>query len=204
MPPHLRPGDEAASDLAEQEPDVIVRYEYDDDQESRAAAAILEPYVGDVCRAYDSYGFGDLLSGLKVKITDEARENDRNFAACRDDGKLILLAPQMTLLPVETAVGIIFHEMGHAADSVSPARVAFDKHGDVILIDTKGGLDEEHLKSWRNRDRDEVEVTADRIGSAVLSAAVGFKTKIGYRSVCPFGLLQTLDARKNRPKGLRL
>lgn len=92
-----------------------------DDLTEEVAAAVLEPHFDAVRDAFASFEPepGRPLHELaKVKfVIDPAIHNtDRHFAATREDGKLMLFAPEFVGLPVETMVAILAHEFGHAAD----------------------------------------------------------------------------------------
>lgn len=173
-------------------------YDADEGVDIRAAAAILEPYVDAIYTEFLSFGLTK-LRGISIRITEEAHNGGRNFAACEDTGRLILLSPQMVLLPPETAAGIIAHEFGHAADYAYPAQWAKTAKGEAVLLDIsrRGGetLTSDWIADWRDRSPDHVERTADQIAETVLGM------KIGYAGPC---MLQTLGRGISpRPRGLR-
>lgn len=178
------------------------RYLTEGDVTVRRAAAILEPYVTQWYDDFVNDASLDRLVGLTIVVTDRAREGDRHFAATRDDGRLILLSPQLIELPPTTASGIVGHEFGHAADFAYPAQWAKSARGGWTLLDvTKRGASRETafpaewLRDWRARDDDTLERTADGIAETV------GKVRIGYSGPC---MLQTIGRGvRPRPRGLR-
>ena len=134
-----------------------------------------------------------------VRVDPSAGDGGRHFAACRTDGELIILSPTMVHLPSDTAMGIILHEFGHAADFAYPARIAFDKRGRVHVLDVSkrgGSVDLARWETeWETRSDDSVERDADRIAEGVSGV------KIGYAGPCQ--LLTVGRGKRPRPAGLR-
>lgn len=172
---------------------------------ARAAKAILQPYVEHIFAKFADFGL-DL--DVTVKVTPKARDNGRHFAACSVDGDLILLAPEMVMLPEDTVCGIIAHEAGHACDFRHPAMWARDRHGKAVLLDVSSrgsrrddAFPAEWIRDWAERSDDEVERMADAIAETVLGK------RVGYRDACVAGrripMLQTLQGGRPRPRGLR-
>lgn len=126
-------------------------------------------------------------------------DSPRHFAACREDGRVIIAAPELVELPPGTVGAILAHELGHVCDFAEPGRFALGK----------GGRAEERSPAWfggerewarwvrhwkKERDEDTVELTAD----AIAELATG--RRIGYLGPCS---LQCFDRGLARPIGLR-
>jgi hypothetical protein len=137
---------------------------------------------------------------LKIKKTvfqcwEGMHDSPRHYGGCRDDGLLILLAPELIDLPESSAAAIIQHELGHALDFLFPAHFFMDGDELVVLGDTEDPqLRVARMKQWDARDEDTVEFVADSIVELVTG------NRIGYRGPC---LLQTLNQGEPRPYGLR-
>lgn len=125
----------------------------------------------------------------------------RHFAACRDDGLLMLFAPEFIELPTETLVAILAHEFGHAADHAYPAHWYMPGAGPARAIwigqeDTKRHRAWQRV--WRDRNssdrRDQIEWAADGIAEAITGKSIGY---------CGDCMLQCFDAGAERPEGLR-
>lgn len=164
----------------------------------RAAAAVLELYIETARDVFLAAGF-DRLAATKVRVDAAAGDGGRHFAACRTDGELILLSPEMVSLPQDTAMGIMLHEFGHAADFSYPAQISFGRGGAARVVDVGrrgGSVDiDAWLRDWEDRDDDEIERCADRIAEGVAGV------KIGYAGPCQ---LQSVGRGKRpRPPGLR-
>lgn len=153
-------------------------------------------------RIFDEAGF-DRLGGIEIVVSAKEGGEGRNFAACRTDGRLLVLSPDLIHLPQATADGILAHELGHAVDFSYPARIGFDKRGHVVVIDdSKKGvttgqppIPEAWVHEWETRSNDEVEGFADKVAEAVTG------WRIGYAGPCR---LQTVGRGiRPRPKGLR-
>lgn len=87
----------------------------------REAARLLEPIIEEARARYAAIG-ADKLRRTRVEVSEHEGSDGRHFGACSEDGELILLSPDLALLPLPTSRGIIFHEFGHAADFSYPAR----------------------------------------------------------------------------------
>jgi hypothetical protein len=175
-----------------------------DQVDIRRAGTVLEPFIEDVRDAYLAFGLKN-IARTRVVVTERAREGKRHFAACRTDGSQILLSPDLIRLPVATAVGIIAHEFGHAADYLYPAAferkflggATFRQYG----LRSNDGVPRGVADRWRSRDDDEVEMSADAIAETVLSASEKRPIRIGYAGPC---FLETIGAGiRPRPRGLR-
>src|SRR5262249_25393398 len=122
----------------------------------------------------------------------------RHFAACQDDGKIIIVAPHLAELPEETVLAILAHELGHATDFLYPGEFALRGDDEPALRRAPDSLKPKHwhqwLRDWRQRDSDLVELSADAIAHHALGV------RYGYRGPC---LIQTFGETRLRPLGLR-
>lgn len=166
------------------------------------AAAVIEPYFDAVRDAFIEYvpepgATLRKLKGTRFIISDEVHDTPRHYAMCREDGLLILMAPEMAQLPWKRVVAITTHEMGHAADFLYPAQWVTPPRGlgDATWI---GDRDDKAARQWRNlwhgRSDDQVEWAADSIAKTVTG-----KT-IKYAGPC---MIQTFNVGRVRPPGLR-
>jgi len=167
------------------------------------AAAVLEPHfdaVRDVFAEYRPNGGNPLKKLCKVQlIVDEAvRDSPRHYAACRTDGKYIILAPQAAELPLETLVAIITHEFGHAADFMYPGMWVSPDRGDEEAIWIGDREPDKYtrkwFKLWNQRSDDQVEMAADSIAYTVTGMPITY---------CGPCMLQCFSGQKARPRGLR-
>lgn len=168
-----------------------------------AAAVALQPYFEAVRERFAAFDPGDgklqKLERLAMWVDERVRDSPRHFAGCRDDGSVILVAPQLAELPEDTVLAILCHEAGHAADFSYPAAwelVSRDEPARWMGEIKPGKLDRQsrkRLRAWHDRTQDQVEWTADAICHAVLGK------RIGYCGPC---YLQCFDG-PPRPDGLR-
>jgi hypothetical protein len=172
---------------------------------------ILEPHFYAVRDTFASYVPAESASPLCVLkktefVVDAAvRNSDRHYAACRDDGKLIVLAPQaVDELDLDTLVAILAHEFGHAADFAYPGDWMLLRAGEeqqhVVWVGevTDARADRWRSSLWKSRGRDEIERTADAIAEAVTGR------RIMYCGGCTLQCFQGPDVRhRRRPEGLR-
>lgn len=178
------------------------------------ARTVIEPYFDSAREAFVDAGLRRAAE-VRLDIDEKMHDTPRHFAAARDDGRLIIVAPHAAGLPVDTLVAIIMHELGHATDFAYPTRFQL-RDGELIEWQSPdwatpnerralAGLDwaEKSLrlpaynrqKQWQSRDEDEVERTADAIASRV------FGSPMFYRGEC---LLQSFQSgTAPRPEGLR-
>lgn len=155
----------------------------------REARLILEPYYESLQEKFSAAGL-ERVEDTKLLCSEELHDTSRHFAGCTTDGSRIYVAPQLVELPESTVLGILAHELGHAADFLYPAE--FLLRGDrVVLVEP----DKHRKKGWRQRDDDTVELVADAVAEGVLG------TQIGYRGPCKLQSLGVGGGR--RPKGLR-
>jgi len=161
------------------------------------ALSILEPCFQEVQRDYLKAGL-DRCETTRLMIDASMHDTSRHFAACRDDGQIIYLAPEAAELPLDTVLAIVAHELGHACDFLYPGQFALRGDGQPAAYRDPASMKPKHwhrwLKDWERRDADAVELTAD----AIAHLAMGIQ--YGYRGPC---LIQDLRARRSRPIGLR-
>ncbi len=165
------------------------------------AAAVLEPHFDAVRDVYCQYGDGELqrLSKVRFVVDKSIHNSPRHFAATRDDGLLMLFAPQFIDLPEETLVAILAHEFGHAADFLFPARFVTTGTKKAIWA-SDDQLDTKQFRGWQRiweqRNRDQIEQSADSIAYEV----TGRPIKYDFVDSC---LLQRFNRGMERPLGLR-
>lgn len=179
------------------------------------AILILEPLflaVQETFVAYEKREFGSSrLRRTRLECLPGAHDQGslpdgspaiRHFAGCRDDGRVIVTAPEIVELPEEMVLAILSHEFGHAMDFAYP--------GDYIVADGflvrrplghRGDDDRTDraavavMRQWTSRGDDQIEGTADAIAETVTGK------KIGYVGPC---LLQSFrGGMRPRPAGLR-
>lgn len=181
------------------------------------ARLIIEPYFDYLKEQFVTAGLrraGD----VRLQISGSVHDTARHFAATRDDGRLVIMAPEAAGLPEDNLVGIAAHELGHAMDFAYPGRFQLRE---TELIEWQSpdwagpeerkaiaalGLDWQkdkairqtayaRRKQWESRDDDEVERTADAIAGRTV------QRPIFYRGQC---LLQSFESgSRPRPEGLR-
>jgi len=154
------------------------------------ARLILEPYFEELQEKFIDAGL-ERISETRLRCNSDMHDTPRHFAGCLEDGKHIYAAPELIEMPEATVMGILAHELGHAADFLYPGEFVL-RGNEVVHM---GPPDRHRLQGWRKRDEDTVEVVADLIAGQVLG------TNIGYRGPCH---LQSLGVGGcSRPKGLR-
>lgn len=179
--------------------------------QEEVAAFVIAPHfraVQDIFSVFETEPGHPLAKLAKVKfiIDPEIHDKPRHFAATevsaaktRDDGMLMLFAPEIIELPVETLVAIISHEFGHAADFAYASRWVMrpDGPGVATWIDSED-LDTKEFRAWsklwNERSADQIEWAADGIAEAVTGQ------KLTYCGDC---MLQCFGGGVERPKGLR-
>lgn len=168
------------------------------------AACVLEPHfdaVRDTFAAFEPEPGVPLtkLGKVKLEVTDRARDAERHYARCREDGMLIQLAPATAEdLELDQVVALISHEMGHATDFLYPGSwVLMEPRSPRRRVVWIGGRDDRKARQWRQvwleRDTDEVEWAADAIAKAVTGLEIGY---------CGSCMVQCFGG-KPRPAGLR-
>lgn len=133
------------------------------------------------------------LGRVRVVVDPAVHDSARHFAACREDGLLIVLAPEAAHLGLETLLAILAHELGHAADHLYPARWLPSTDGPAEWLDDDHPALRSWRKAWPERSVDQVEQAADSIAQAVTGR------RVGYCGPC---MIQCFGG-KPRPKGLR-
>lgn len=173
-----------------------------DADDEAIAEAMLAPFIEEVATKFAQAGLSR-LDGLTIRVSARDGGEGRHFGACRTDGRLILFRPALAGLPQATILGIVAHELGHAADFLYPGRFVLAANGRRVLVDDgprgvptgERPIPTSWLEDWERRDDDAVERAADQIAETVLGVP------IGYAGPC---LLQTLGAGiRPRPDGLR-
>jgi hypothetical protein len=153
------------------------------------ARLILEPYFDELQERFVEAGL-DRVSETRLRCKLGLHDTPRHFAGCLEDGTMIYAAPELVEMPTDMVLGILAHELGHAADFLYPGEFVL-REDHVVRVEP----DRQRMKGWRKRDDDTVEITADFIAEKVLG------TPIGYRGPCH---LQSLGHVGNpRPLGLR-
>ena len=172
-----------------------------DAAEVEVAAAVLEPHFFAVRDAFLEFEpeEGRPLSRLKrtrMVVDPSVHDSPRHFAAARDDGLLILLAPEAASLELESLVAILVHEFGHAADFAYPANWIMVRRGEpaVWIGDRTDKPARKWRRMWSQRSDDQMEWAADSIAEAVTGM------KVEYCGPC---MLQCFSGGKSRPAGLR-
>lgn len=164
------------------------------------AYAILEPHFDAVqdffAEAVPEGAPGPLARVRKTKllVDDMVRDSPRHYAACRDDGLLIVLAPQAAKLPMDTLVAIITHEFGHATDFLYPAKFLGRKGAPAVWVPPSAKKQGRLRRMWSERNDDQVEWDADSIAYAVTGREISY---------CGSCMLQCFSGGQPRPKGLR-
>jgi hypothetical protein len=165
------------------------------DVDTEEASAVLLPHWSGVVDIFASSGYEEPRSA-KVVFTDEVHDTCRHFAATRNDGLVLYVAPHLVHTPVETIDGILAHEAGHIVDLQNPG-IYWYREEDLWRaheLPSKGA--KKILKAWRDRSDDEVERVADEIAYAAVGVRIGY---VGN----PTCLVQALGRGKRRPRGLR-
>jgi hypothetical protein len=178
----------------------------------QTARAIVEPYfiaLQEQFTAYarEAHGSGRRLRAVRLEchpwreLKQDLGFQSRNFAATSEDGRVMVVAPEIVELPPETVSAIVAHEFGHVLDFIYPADYALA--GDELLRWRPVGPEDDpraeqvriaRTRQWERRDSDLVERTADEIASHVVGQP------IRYAGPC---LLQTFDRGVRRPNSLR-
>lgn len=173
--------------------------------EAKAARAILRESFEAVKLVY-LRAQADKVKNVRLQVDDSPRNKDRHFAMCRTDGTLIVLAPDMALLPPKTMAAIMAHEFGHAVDFLYPGSFIVTRDGKLDVLPTgrrsNQGMNRGRLEHWEGRSDDAVERTADLIAESI------FGSKIGYCGPCRLqtfldGSPDQRDCIHPRPRGLR-
>ncbi len=170
------------------------------------AAHVLQPYYEAVQARFVDYGLRR-VARTRLTIDPSAGDKGRHFAACRDDGLVIIVAPDLADQAEDFVIGILAHELGHAADHSYPCRYQL---ADETLIEwehpdwsenARGKAEPDaralfnRSRQWEKRGPDEIELTADAIAGRVM------ERPIRYAGPC---MLQSFRrGTAPRPVGLR-
>lgn len=167
----------------------------------RDARFFIEPYFDAVRDVFAQFSPapGVCLSKLaktQLIVDSGVRDTRRHFAACRDDGREIRVAPELVELGVvEHLVPVLTHEMGHAADFAYPASFWLVQRGQPAMWAPPEGKGAARARErWYRRGDHEVELWADAVASLVTGRA------IRYSGPC---WLQTFGRGRERPAALR-
>jgi hypothetical protein len=162
-----------------------------------AAFQILEPFFLAMQERFVRAGWTE-AKRVRLQVDPAMHDTPRHFAGARDDGSVIMVAPEMVELPWWTVDAIMAHEFGHATDFLYPGefvlgedRVAIHRPREALANDDRWIT---WLKDWEKRDDDVVELVADAIAERVTGK------RIGYTGPCK---LQTFGRGQPRPLGLR-
>ncbi len=167
------------------------------DLTNEEAHAIIEPYFDAVRDNYVAAGLAQ-CKRTRLVIDPKMHDTNRHFAACQDDGLVILVAPELAEWPDYSLMAILAHELGHATDFLYPGQFAMRGDDEPAEYRNPESMKAKHwhrwLKDWKSRDADLVELSADAIAHRVMGV------RYGYRGPC---LIQTFGATRLRPVGLR-
>lgn len=169
--------------------------------------AILDPFFEAVREVFIESEMSLLGQSKMRRVRPECapwvHDTARHFAGATEDGRTILVTPELAELPEPTVVAILAHEFGHAMDFAYPAMFSWSPDGLVYRAAAERVAVAEKLQTqaataamrqWRDRDADTVERMADAIAERVTGRP------IGYSGPC---MLQTLGGGVPRPAGLR-
>jgi hypothetical protein len=167
--------------------------------EAEVAYAIIEPHydaIRDIYLEHELPG-GERLRQLektRLLVDPSVRNSERHYAACRDDGLLIVIAPQAAELAMESLVALLCHEFGHAVDFLYPGRWACLRGTPAVWLPETTKRMSRIRRQWADRTDDQVEWDADAIAYAVTGRPIQY---------CGACLLQCFSGGVVRPAGLR-
>ena len=160
------------------------------------ALAVLLPFYEAVQEKYLEQGLL-LIRGTKLQCATWVHDSPRHFAACDENGKLIVVAPELAELSVDIVGAILAHELGHATDFLYPGEFVLGRDSEAVRR-TRDDADDDQwykwVRGWTKRDHDVVEKTADAIAELVMGVP------IGYVGPCQ---LESFHGHQKRPVGLR-
>jgi hypothetical protein len=157
---------------------------------------ILDPYFRAMREVFVGYGLTECRT-VKLQADPLMHDEPRHFAGTRDDGRVMLVSPEMAELPEPTVSAIFAHEFGHATDFLYPGEFVLGVDRVAVRRDRESFSDSSWhrwLKDWEARDDDVIEFVADAIGEMVTGK------RIGYPGPCK---IQTFGRGMARPRGLR-
>ena len=161
------------------------------------ALAIIEPYFHAMQEVFVEHPELARCGKTGLYVAPWVHDSPRHYAACRDDGKAIIVAPEMVELDERMVLAILAHELGHACDFLYAGEFVLGHEREALRRKREDFTDRQWsrwIKDWEQRDEDAVEFTAD----AVAQLATGLV--IGYTGPCQ---LQSFERGKARPQGLR-
>jgi hypothetical protein len=164
-------------------------------------ACIIQPYFDAVRYKFASFKPEpsvalSKLSKVGFLIEPAVHNTPRHFAACRDDGGLILLAPEFADLSEENVIAMLAHEFGHAADFAYPGNWVTSDDPTKAAVWIGNRNDKQAMrwrKFWMGRNTDQQEMAADSIVKTITGKTVGY---------CGDLTIQCFTG-KPRPVGLR-
>lgn len=169
--------------------------------------AVLDPFftaAREVFVAYEmEWHSASRMRRVRLECAPEVHDTPRHFAGATEDGRSILVTPELAELPEATVAAILAHEFGHAMDFAYPSVFRLSVDGALVRAEPADEQPDKRasqaavaaMRQWRDRDEDVVERTADAVAALVTGRS------LGYSGPC---LLQTFDAGiRPRPRGLR-
>lgn len=137
-----------------------------------------------------------LIDKTRMRIDRRVRDSERHYAACSDDGREILVAPEAAELTMEDLVAILTHECGHAADFLHPAMWLWHRDKPATWVGSQDNKQGRKLaRLWQDRSADQVEWTADAIAWLIVGRPIRYCGAGLVQCFSPSGIL--------RPAGLR-
>jgi hypothetical protein len=163
------------------------------------AYAVIEPHFDAVRDHYAAFepepgSSLDKVRRTKLVVDPAVRDSPRHYAACRDDGLLIVIAPQAVQLEHDPLVALLCHEFGHATDFLYPGQWAGRRNERAVWVPENTKKTDRIRRMWSERSEDQVEWDADSIAYAVTGH------EITYCGAC---MVQCFSGGKSRPGGLR-
>lgn len=165
----------------------------------KEALLVLEPYFLEARELFVAEGLV-LVKSTRLLSSPAMHDSPRHFAGTTEDGREVHVAPEMVELEEHLVVGVMAHELGHAADFLYPGEFMVGReHGRETIIrrrrdevtDTQWAR---WMRAWENRAPEVIEKTADLIAGAV------WGKPIGYVGPC---MLESFEGGVPRPRGLR-
>jgi hypothetical protein len=160
------------------------------------AGAVIAAFWDEVVARFLESGFEKPQRIKSLTITSEVHDSCRHFAAVREDGSAVYIAPELVSMPDETILGILAHEAGHVEDLSCPGMYWYRKGRLHVSEDVPEKGFRKVLKAWSDRSDDEVERVADEIAYEAFGIRIGY---IGPKTC----LVQAMGRGKRRPRGLR-
>jgi hypothetical protein len=161
------------------------------------AYAVIEPYFLAMQEVFLESPALRKAKVTRLYVAPWVHDAPRHYAACRDDGKAIVVAPELAELDERMVLAILAHELGHACDFLYAGEFVLGKERSAQRRSREDFTEKQWAKwmrAWSERDDDTVEFTAD----AVAQLATGMV--IGYTGPCQ---LQSFERGQARPQGLR-